>query len=210
MDVETYFSPQITHFIKSVNPTRDEIKAFFAQSRKEFQAPFTEVLDSTFTLIHLENGVKKADYWIKFECFRNSKKSIQSCLVHAEMILDETSKITSYKELEIKDLKLTKGVHYTGNVGNMTAEFDLVLDYSANKVTGIYHYPKRKGVIYSLSGIITNDQIRLTEYTSGSESANCTLDLTDENCYSGIMKNTNGKVLPMKLCRENTTNSAGI
>lgn len=207
LNIGDYFSPQVKQFITAQNPSRAELDRLFSEGKNEYQSPYVRIIDSTFVAHQLPDGANKTDYWISFKCFRKSKQRYQSCLIHAEMIFDNTNKIISYRELEIKDLVYTnKQTHYTGNVGNLVAKFDLDIDHNTNTISGTYYYPKRKGIIYSLVGNITGTKIELTEYTNEKVSAKCNLSLTTNACYSGVMKNTDGKVFDMNLCPESNTN----
>jgi hypothetical protein len=209
LNVNEYFAPKVTQFITVADPSIQEIETLFAQSRNEFIQPKIIIFDSTLVVSKKENGLKSADFWISFQCFRQSKLQYQSCNVHVEMTIDESSKIVSYKELDVKNLSYyNKETHYLGNVGKLNAEFDLVIDYTTKQVTGTYFYPSRKGIVYSLSGSISETKMLLNEYTRGELTAVCTLTSLPNQCYSGEMNNTNGKVLSMQMCAVGSTKIA--
>ncbi|MCA6363932.1 MAG: hypothetical protein IM638_12910 [Bacteroidetes bacterium] len=198
-----FFAPQVNQFISVTNPTNQQLQSLFSQSYLEFITPQITVHDSTFTVAEGANNEQITDYWINFQCFRKSKLRYQTCNVHVEMLLDKAGKITSYKELEVKDLAyFNKETHFTGNVGKLVAEFNLTVDYQIKQVSGTYYYPSRKSVVYSLTGTVENEEMLLTEYTNGEKSAVCKLTTSDNYCYTGTMQNTNGKVFAMKICRE--------
>jgi hypothetical protein len=204
-----FFAPKVNQFISVTNPTSQQIQALFTQSYLEFITPQITVHDSTFTVAEGANEEQRTDYWVTFQCFRQSKLRYQTCNVHVEMLLDKAGKITSYKELEIKDLAyFNKETHFTGNVGKLAAEFNLTVDYQIKQVSGTYYYPSRKSVVYSLTGTVGDGEMLLTEYTNGTKSALCKLATSDNYCYAGTMQNTNGKVFAMKLCRESFSPAA--
>lgn len=88
---------------------------------------------------------------------------------------------------------------YSGNVGKLDAYYNLTWNPDGT-IEGTYQYPKRPNVTYVLKGKdLGNGKISLTEYTGNKVSANCNLSLQD-NCYTGEMNNTDGRVLKMTMC----------
>lgn len=90
-----------------------------------------------------------------------------------------------------------------GNVGRLPAVFRLTFNNSNKQISGTYYYPKRPGITYKITGTINEHSITLNEYTAGSLSATCTLETTDNQCYSGMMNNKNGRVIDMNICKIN-------
>lgn len=94
---------------------------------------------------------------------------------------------------------------YLGNVGKQTALFLLTWsDYGT--VEGIYSYPARKGVVYTLRGNNhTEGKLYLEEYTGTQLTARCflTKTLTDGVIlWSGVMQNLDGREFAMSFSRE--------
>ena len=89
---------------------------------------------------------------------------------------------------------------FTGSVGKLKANYSV--SWNANGLlNGTYSYPTRPNVIYVLTGKdLGNGNIELTEYTGSSISANCYLSLNG-NCYSGQMKNIDGRQFKMVMCK---------
>lgn len=90
-----------------------------------------------------------------------------------------------------------------GNVGRLPAVFRLTFNNNKKQITGTYYYPKRPGIIYNISGTINNHAITLNEYTAGNLTATCTLETKDDQCYTGMMNNKNGRVIDMNICKIN-------
>jgi hypothetical protein len=89
---------------------------------------------------------------------------------------------------------------FTGSVGKLKANY--ILAWNADgSLNGTYFYPTRPNVIYAIKGKdLGNGNIELTEYTEGIISANCYLSLNG-NCYTGQMKNTDGRQFKMVMCK---------
>jgi hypothetical protein len=102
-----------------------------------------------------------------------------------------------------------KTAMFKGNVGNLSATFNLKFDYSKNKINGIYFYPSLPNVTYKLTGDLfmegNKNHIKLTEYSNDIISATCELYSRDNDkvCYSGTMYNTDGQVFKMDFCKVN-------
>ena len=95
-----------------------------------------------------------------------------------------------------------KSYQFKGQIGKLAANFDLTFNYSKNSISGVYYYPNRQDVFYSLSGKIMGDQIELTELTENIITATCKLKILDDLCYQGMMFNTDGREIPMSFCKE--------
>ena len=92
-----------------------------------------------------------------------------------------------------------ESTHFTGNVGKLSASFDLIIKKSGT-AAGSYYYNKYPAKAYTLQGRINdNGNFELTEYTDGVETAKCYLTLAG-SCYTGVMNNTDGRNLVMKMC----------
>ena len=103
MDANDYYSEYVSQFINKKNTTPSEINQIINSD--------SEFIDSKANLIGsrvINSGVNSRQAWINFSCYRTSKKKFQSCRVKVEFIFDEQNKISSFKELEIKDLKFIK------------------------------------------------------------------------------------------------------
>lgn len=89
---------------------------------------------------------------------------------------------------------------YHGKVGKLDAVFDIEWG-GDNSVGGIYYYPSRKGVTYTLEGEFgADDKLILREYTEGKITAVMILSHTggeDNVRWSGKMKNTDGREFDM-------------
>jgi len=89
---------------------------------------------------------------------------------------------------------------YHGQVGKLKAVFDIEWG-GDNSVGGVYHYPSKPGVTYTLEGEFGADgKLVLREYTHGTLTA--VLFLSDEGGgrkirWAGKMKNTDGRELNM-------------
>ncbi len=96
-----------------------------------------------------------------------------------------------------KDMRI---IGFKGTIGKWEAYFNLTFNYTDKIISGTYYYPNRPNVIYTLTGSINGNNIILKEFTDNVISAEC--HLTFENdCYTGEMNNTDGRVLVMKMCQ---------
>ena len=93
---------------------------------------------------------------------------------------------------------------YRGAVGKLEAVFSLDWHYDGS-VSGVYSHPSRPGVSYTLEGSNPADgELYLEEYTGNTLSARCYLSKRVRNgaiVWSGEMRNTDGRVLPMYFSR---------
>jgi hypothetical protein len=101
-EVYNYFSNHIDQYCLLENTNQQEVQRSL-KSNSEFVNPYSELLMDRIVAVD-DNTVEA---WIKFSCYRNSKMKFQSCLVKTQFIFDESNKIKSYRELEIKNLKFT-------------------------------------------------------------------------------------------------------
>lgn len=93
---------------------------------------------------------------------------------------------------------------YRGSVGKLEAVFSLEW-HDDGSVSGLYSHPSRPGVRYSLEGSNPAEgELYLEEYTGNTLSARCYLSKSVRNgviVWSGEMRNTDGRVLPMQFAR---------
>jgi hypothetical protein len=90
---------------------------------------------------------------------------------------------------------------FKGNVGKLDVIYKLNW-YSDGTIEGIYNYPSQANSQYTLKGKdLGNGNIELTEYTSSNISAKAILTL-DGKCYTGQIKNTDGRQLTMTMCSD--------
>jgi len=132
--------------------------------------------------------------------------------VSSHYIIKNASEVPIEKQIETENTKSESSSNieskrerknFIGKVGKWNANFDLTFDYMKKSVNGIYSYPKRPGVVYELKGTFSKGSLTLIEYTDDRISAECILTPTSNgNCYEGIMKNTDGRNLDMKLCEK--------
>jgi serine/threonine protein kinase len=93
-------------------------------------------------------------------------------------------------------------VNYEGMVGKLKADFYLTQRGDLS-LGGKYNYPSRNPEnIYELKGeTLPEGRMLIQEYTNGRLSAEC--DLTyqkSQRCYVGVMKNTDGRNIDMRIC----------
>lgn len=118
--------------------------------------------------------------------------------VSSHYIIKVTSKTPNNEN--ITGVKQKEVINYLGSVGKWKAQFNLTFDYQNKSVIGSYSYPKRPNIIYKVKGSFDNNSLTLIEYTGNRISAECFLTRTEEKCFEGIMKNTDGRNLSMSLC----------
>ncbi len=103
MDANNFYGENVNQFINRKNTNPIEINEII-NSNSDFVDSKVNLIGSRVII----SGVNSRQAWINFSCYRTSKKKFQSCRVKVEFIFDDQNKIISYKELEIKDLKITK------------------------------------------------------------------------------------------------------
>jgi tetratricopeptide (TPR) repeat protein len=99
-DAINYFSDYVSQYINKKNTNPDEINNIIANN--------TEFTNSKINLIGTDviiSGINSRDVWTTFTCFRKSKNKYQTSRVKLQFIFDDQNKITSYKEIEVKDTK---------------------------------------------------------------------------------------------------------
>ncbi len=91
-------------------------------------------------------------------------------------------------------------LNFTGTVGNQSITAKLMRE-SYNNISGSYTYPDHPNwPVYILQGVQTDaGNIRLSEFTRGKKSAECTLS-QEGSCLTGTMYNTDGRQFPMRFC----------
>ena len=89
---------------------------------------------------------------------------------------------------------------YHGNVGKLETTFNLSFDKNSNSVNGNYYYNKKQDQLYQISGVFTDDEIKIDEFTQGNISANCVLKIDGEDCLHGKMYNNDGRIHEMNIC----------
>ena len=102
IDASAYYSEQVTQYINKKNTTPDEINQIMGQ-KKEYISGHFEIIGNKLMV----TGVNSRDVWGIYTCYRTSKKKYQKCRVKISFIFDDYYKITSYKEIQIKDLIFT-------------------------------------------------------------------------------------------------------
>ena len=99
MDANNYFSPTVNQYINRKNTNPDEINQII-HSNLDFIDPKATLIGSRVFV----SGTNSRQAWLSFTTYRNSKKKYQSCRIKVEFTFDDQNKITSYRELEVKDL----------------------------------------------------------------------------------------------------------
>lgn len=103
-DANTYFSENVSQFISRHNVTPNDINTIFNQNN-EFLRGQSEILNNQITFERTENNLNYYSYWVDYICYRKSKNKNEFCKVNVEVGFDENNKITSYKELQLSDLR---------------------------------------------------------------------------------------------------------
>jgi len=102
INAHDFFNENVIQYYNKKNTNPDEINEI-VNSNKEFVNPQCIILGSKLFI----TGANSRQVWLSFSCYRTSKKKYQTCRVKAEFNFNDFQKITSYKEIEIKDLKYT-------------------------------------------------------------------------------------------------------
>lgn len=105
--IASYFAPNVARFITLRNTTPAAIVEQAKNDGKEFMYPQTRIIDSTFSSGSDLKGSTTISFWIKFKCFRASKKQYQTCNVHEEFVFDANNKIVAINELAVEELEFS-------------------------------------------------------------------------------------------------------
>lgn len=99
MDAIDFFSENVAQFIDKKNITPEDVNKIIF-SNADFVDPKASVIGSRVFI----SGVNSRYVWLNFKTYRNTKKKYQTCRIKVEFTFNDQSKITSYRELEVKDL----------------------------------------------------------------------------------------------------------
>ena len=101
-DAKNYFADEVDLFITEQN-TNPEAINYRHWNKEDYLVGNTKIQYINSVNNYVERSICK--YWIDFSCWRTGKALWQSCRVEVEVEINADEKITSYKELQIKDLK---------------------------------------------------------------------------------------------------------
>ena len=102
-DAYNYFSEYVSQYINKKNTNPYEINDIINNN--------TEFTNSKINIIGADviiSGINSRDVWTTFTCYRTSKNKYQTSRVKLQFIFDEQNKITSYREIEVKDTKFMR------------------------------------------------------------------------------------------------------
>jgi hypothetical protein len=102
-----YFAPLVDTYYLVHNYTPWRIDSIYAENRKDFKEPRSNMESWSFNFFRKENGHHVVSFWSDFTCFRIKKQKRQNCRVKTEIIFDENDKIISLSDVEILNLKYT-------------------------------------------------------------------------------------------------------
>ncbi len=103
-DANDYYAPQVDQFISVKNTTPDNINKL-NQNETDFTDRKANIVDNKVNFSRNQNGINYWTFWLDMSCYRVRRQQTQSCKVLIEIGLNEDLKITSYKELDLVDLK---------------------------------------------------------------------------------------------------------
>lgn len=106
-NADRFFASEVSTFYTkhNLNPTEIDVTR---QLNTEFIDNKHAIDKESFKLIPSKEGINYWQFWADYVCYRPSKKKFQSCRVLMEFGINEDRKITSIKELEIRNLKYSK------------------------------------------------------------------------------------------------------
>jgi serine/threonine protein kinase len=99
-----YYASQVKQFITKSNITTTEIMNLRI-ANSEFLNTQASMNNSSIQFSHMENNDSYWTYWIDFQCYRKSKRAIQTCQTQIEVGFNQDKLIVSYRELQVKNLK---------------------------------------------------------------------------------------------------------
>ncbi len=104
---ENYFANTVLQYINRVNLTPSDIN-LIVNNNDDFIDNKSIIINDEIHFDRTDGNTNYYNYWVDYNCYRKSKDKYQSCKVNVEIGLDDTNKIFSYKELEIRDLLFQK------------------------------------------------------------------------------------------------------
>lgn len=99
-----YFADDVTTFYTKKNVTPKEID-ILRQENRDFIDQKYDIDKNSLTLSHSENEVNYWSFWANFVCFKPSINKFQSSKVFMEFGINKKNKITSIKQIDIKNIK---------------------------------------------------------------------------------------------------------
>jgi hypothetical protein len=103
-----YFAPKVERYHLLKNQTHEQIDANFKQFVGEFVAPRFDLLDTAYSYSRDDDGNKILNFWVRFRCYRASKKLYEHCLSQVEFVFNPLDKILRMEEICQKDLKFSQ------------------------------------------------------------------------------------------------------
>ncbi len=102
-DAFNYYSDTVVQFINLTNITPEEINRSFSNNQ-DFINPIFSFDETSFIFNRYSENVFYFTFNLDYECYRPKKNKKQKCSIDIEIGFDESFKIKSYNELEIKNL----------------------------------------------------------------------------------------------------------
>lgn len=112
-----YFNNNVVNYINKQNTTPTEINNI-QSNHKDFINGQSSIIDDNVTFSRYESGLSFWTMWIDFNCYRASKNKYEYCKVLVEIGFDINKKISSYKELSLKDLEFRAENKPSGEANN--------------------------------------------------------------------------------------------
>ena len=103
MRAENYFSPSVIQFITVKNTTPQGVNQVFASNTEFVNQQST--ITSDLMPVRQENGINYYIFETSFKCFRRSLNKYQLCNTKVEVGIDQNTKICSYKETGVDNLR---------------------------------------------------------------------------------------------------------
>jgi TonB family protein len=103
-DPPSYFTPVIKTFYNFHNLTSESLKELYWRRMSDMKGLERLWMPTTLEFERTDSGIV-ASYWTKERFFRPSIRQQQSAEVKYEMIIDESGKIFSLREVEVKNLQ---------------------------------------------------------------------------------------------------------
>lgn len=104
-NAHNFFSQQVSQYITLKNTSPIVINENYMKDKREYANPKFSIINNQIDFLRTHDDVDYYTYSIFYKCFRRSRGKLQECNVDVEIGINTNGKITSYKELKIRDLK---------------------------------------------------------------------------------------------------------
>jgi serine/threonine protein kinase len=112
-----YFASFVEQYLTKKNMSPTEINDIYSID-SDWQEPIFRIYTDKLNLVQIENGIETWEYLAEFQCYRPSKDKYQISEVLYQVKFEQSGKMTSYKELNVKNTKFKTAEEMGYDTGN--------------------------------------------------------------------------------------------